>query len=101
MSRSLNRITIPNPLNNRTNSLKPRFDNRPNLRFQFRELGCGPDELHEVDAPDELTAVQCLVNSMRMRTPYPDRTVILFRPKCSDGKWVVTDHSSPRFVGCK
>ena len=101
MARSLNPVAVPNPLVNRNHCVKPDFDLRPTDQFSFRLLGDPPHALQVANAPDELTAVKMIAAKLRKSTPYPDRTLILFRQKMTDGKWVVNDHATPRFVGCK
>lgn len=101
MARSLNPVAVPNPLVNRNNCVKPNIDLRQKHQFSFRLLGDPPNQVQVANAPDELSAVQMIAAKLRRITPYPDQTLVLYRPKMTDGKWVVNDHSTPRFVGCK
>lgn len=101
MARSLNPVAVPNPLVNRNHCPKIDVDLRQTQQFSFRLLGDSPDALQVANAPDELTAVKMIAAKLRKSTPYPDRTLILFRQKMTDGKWIVDDHSTPRFVRSK
>jgi len=103
MSTAWKRHKTPYVKMNRNSSVRPEdhLNFSPPKQFSLREFGYGPESCETFNAPDEITAVMMFATKLRNQSPYPDRTLIILRKKNIGGHWVVSDNSSPRFIGVK